>query len=41
MLSKRLSASIIPVDPVLNAHLLRRMEEGSESVAESFPKGVF
>ena len=41
ILSKKLSPSTVPVDAALNTHLVRRMEEGSKSIADSFPQGSF
>ena len=41
ILSKKLSPSTVPVDAALNTHLVRRMEEGSKSIADSFRQGSF
>ena len=37
LLSKKLPAATVPVDVFLNTHLVHRNEEGSKSIAHSFP----
>ena len=41
LLAGKVSTSAVPVDAALNAHLLHKMEEGSKSIAKSFPEGSF
>ena len=40
LLAGKVSTSAVPVDAALT-HLLHKMEEGSESIAKSFPEGSF